>query len=284
MTNNLKNEKGGKYPQKFYEKLKKASLNTDAISSMVLQDKKIAEIIINIVKDATSPDKTKSSDIKLSTSEIQYSLKNWNNGRNIIGDFKGFCPEENTIYGIEPQCYKQKGIYRRNRYYGSMLDTSILKAGQDFSELPNRCIIVLTEKDFTSKDPMIQHIKKVDLMSGNVINSGEEEIIVNLAAVTDDSELGQFIRDWTNPNPDNIKNPTLAEALRYYKSNPKGVHKMYAMLEDARKDAKFESDLKYIKLLLDDNWSMDKIKSKTKLDDDYLEEIVSTINSERESN
>lgn len=59
---------------------------------------------------------------------------------------------------------------------------------------------------------------------------------------------------------------------------------MYAMLEDARKDAKFESDLKYIKLLLDDNWSMDKIKSKTKLDDDYLEEIVSTINSERESN
>ena len=26
MTNNLKNEKGGKYPQKFYEKLKKASL------------------------------------------------------------------------------------------------------------------------------------------------------------------------------------------------------------------------------------------------------------------
>lgn len=40
MTNNLKNEKGGKYPQKFYEKLGKASLNTDVISSLVLQDKK----------------------------------------------------------------------------------------------------------------------------------------------------------------------------------------------------------------------------------------------------
>lgn len=40
MTNNLKNEKGGKYTQKFYEKLGKASLNTDAISSLVLQDKK----------------------------------------------------------------------------------------------------------------------------------------------------------------------------------------------------------------------------------------------------
>lgn len=40
MTNNLKNEKGGKYPQKFYQKLGKAFLNTDAISSLVLQDKK----------------------------------------------------------------------------------------------------------------------------------------------------------------------------------------------------------------------------------------------------
>ena len=43
MQNNLDYEKGGKYPQKFQEKLAKASLNTDAISSMVLQDKKIAE-------------------------------------------------------------------------------------------------------------------------------------------------------------------------------------------------------------------------------------------------
>ena len=98
-------------------------------------------------------------------------------------------------------------------------------------------MIVLTEKDFNSKDPMIQHIKKVDLMSGNTVESGEEEIIVNLAAETDNSELGQFIRDWTNPNPDDIKNPVFAEVLRYYKFNPKGVDKMYSMLEEARREA-----------------------------------------------
>lgn len=68
MQNNLDYEKGEKYPQKFQEKLAKASLNTDTISSMVLQDKKIAEVIINVVRNATDKDKTKSSDIKLSTS------------------------------------------------------------------------------------------------------------------------------------------------------------------------------------------------------------------------
>lgn len=280
MQNNLDYEKGGKYPQKFQEKLAKASLNTDAISSMVLQDKKIAEAIINVVRNATNKDKTKSSDIKLSTSETQYSLKNWNRGRNIIGDFKGFCPEENTIYGIEPQCYKQNGVYHRDRYYGAMLDASILKSGQDFSELPNRCIIVLTEKDFSSNDPMIQHIKKVDLMSGNVINSGEEEIIVNLAAATNDSELGQFIRDWTNPNPDDIKNPVLAEALRYYKSNPEGVHKMYAMLEETKREA----DLKYIGILLNHGLSVKEIAKETDLDETYVEEIKSEIDFKRETN
>ena len=60
--------------------------------------------------------------------------------------------------------------------------------------MPNRCIIVLTKKDFSSNDPMIQHIKKVDLMSGNVINSGEEEIIVNPSAI----ELPSIPKDATN--------------------------------------------------------------------------------------
>ena len=46
MQNNLDYKKGGKYPQQFCEKLANTSLNTDAISSMVLQDKKIAEVII----------------------------------------------------------------------------------------------------------------------------------------------------------------------------------------------------------------------------------------------
>lgn len=215
--------KGGKYPQDFQEKLMTLSLNADIMSSMVLKKEEVAEEIINIVRDAINKGKKKKAKVHLELIKVQYSVKNWNGGRNIVIDFIAYCPEENTIYIIEPQCYWQKNIYYRNRYYGSMIDTDSLKVGQDFSEIPKRCMIVLTEKDFNSKDPMIQHIKKVDLMSGNTVESGEEEIIVNLAAETDDSELGQFIRDWTNPNPDDIKNPVFAEALRYYKFNPKGV-------------------------------------------------------------
>lgn len=54
------------------------------------------------------------------------------------------------------------------------------------------------------------------------------------------------------------------------------------MLGEIRCEVKREADLKYIKLLLDDNWSIDKIKAKTKLDADYLDEIISEINSSKE--
>ncbi len=117
-------------------------------------------------------------------------------------------------------------------------------------------------------------------MSGNTVESGEEEIIVNLAAETDNSELGQFIRDWTNPNPDDIKNPVFAEALRYYKFNPKGVDKMYSMLEETRR----ESDLKYIGILLNHGLSVEEIAKETELDEAYVKEIKSEIDSKKESN
>lgn len=277
-------KEGGKCPHNFQEKLMTLSLNADIMSSMVLRKEGVAEEIINIVQNAINKGEKKKAKVHLELIKVQYSIKNWNGGRNIVIDFIAYCPENNTIYIIEPQCYWQKNIYCRNRYYGSMVDTDSLKIGQDFSELPKRCMIVLTEKDFNSKDPMIQHIKKVDLMSGNTVESGEDEIIINLAAETDNSELGQFIRDWTNPNPDDIKNPVFAEALRYYKSNPRGVNEMYSMLEEARHEAKYEADLKYIGILLNHGLSAEEIVKETDLDEIYVHEIISEINSSKEQN
>ena len=128
--------KGGKYPQDFQEKLMTLSLNADIMSSMVLKKEEVAEEIINIVRDAINKGKKKKAKVHLELIKVQYSVKNWNGGRNIVIDFIAYCPEENTIYIIEPQCYWQKNIYYRNRYYGSMIDTDNLKVGQDFSEIP----------------------------------------------------------------------------------------------------------------------------------------------------
>ena len=55
---------------------------------------------------------------------------------------------------------------------------------------------------------------------------------------------------------------------------------MYSIFEEVL----HEADLKYIKLFLENNWSIDKIKAKTKLDADYLNEIISEINSQKKSN
>ena len=56
------------------------------------------------------------------------------------------------------------------------------------------------------------------------------------------------------------------------------------IMRETKREAKRETDIKYIKLFLEDNWSIDKIKEKTKLDADYLNEIISEINSSKEQN
>ena len=40
----------------------------------------------------------KSNTTKTDENITQYSIRNWNGGRNIIIDFITYCPEENTIY------------------------------------------------------------------------------------------------------------------------------------------------------------------------------------------
>ncbi|MCR4818712.1 MAG: PD-(D/E)XK nuclease family transposase [Fretibacterium sp.] len=54
---------------------------------------------------------------------------------------------EGTIYNIEIQQEDEGADLRRPRFHGAMLDTHALKAGQDFKELPERYVIVITRND-----------------------------------------------------------------------------------------------------------------------------------------
>ena len=69
--------------------------------------------------------------------------------------------------------------------------------------------------------------------------------------------------------------------LKYYKTNLEGV---YIMLEDARKEAKREFDMKYIRILLHHGLSIEEIAKEAKLDKLYVEEIKSEIDSKKKSN
>lgn len=55
---------------------------------------------------------------------------------------------------------------------------------------------------------------------------------------------------------------------------------MYSMLEETRR----ESDLKYIGILLNHGLSVEEIAKETELDEAYVKEIKSEIDSKKESN
>lgn len=56
------------------------------------------------------------------------------------------------------------------------------------------------------------------------------------------------------------------------------------MLEDVRKEAKREFDMKYIRILLHHGLSIEEIAKDTELDKLYVEEIKSEIDSKKKSN
>ena len=56
------------------------------------------------------------------------------------------------------------------------------------------------------------------------------------------------------------------------------------MLEEARREAKCEADLKYIGILLNHGLSVEEIVKETELDEAYVKEIKSEIDSKKESN
>ena len=83
--------KGGKHPQDFQEKLMTLSLNADIMSSMVLKKEEVAEEIINIVQNAINKGQKKKAKVHLELIKVQYSVKNWNGGRNIVMKSPPLC-------------------------------------------------------------------------------------------------------------------------------------------------------------------------------------------------
>ena len=55
---------------------------------------------------------------------------------------------DGNIYDIEVQTDVSKALGRRARAYGSIIDSSIFKKGQEYEELSDRYIIFITREDF----------------------------------------------------------------------------------------------------------------------------------------
>ena len=143
---------------------------------------------------------------------------------------------EGTLYNIEIQQENEGADPRRPRFHGAMMDTHVLKAGQDFKDLPERYLIFITRNDVLGLGRTAYVIHKYIEADDELLpfDDGTHLIYVNCAAKDDGTELWKLIHDLQCKDPDEMYFPRLAARVKFLKEEEEGKEKMSSYFEEQR--------------------------------------------------
>lgn len=185
-------------------------------------------------------------DLTVKSVETQKLMKNLL-GRDIWLDIDA-TDSNNIEYDIEVQRADKGADRKRARYHSSILDAHLLKPNEDFADLPETYVIFITENDVIGKDQPIYSIERQITNIGEPFNDGEHIIYVNGANKDSATELGKLMHDFFCTDPDDMHFKELADKVRYFKEDEKGVAAMCKVMEDMREETKIEAAINLLKL------------------------------------
>lgn len=143
-------------------------------------------------------------------------------------------------YDIEVQRADKGADRKRARYHSSILDAHLLQPTEDFSQLPETFVIFITENDVIGDGLPIYTIERQITNTGTPFDDGEHIIYVNGADKNASTELGKLMHDFFCTDADDMHFKELADKVRYFKEDEKGVASMCKVLEDMRNETKWQ--------------------------------------------
>ena len=153
-------------------------------------------------------------------------------------------------YNIEVQRSDKGADRKRARYHSSILDAHLLQPNEDFSKLPETFVIFITENDVIGENVPIYTIDREITNIGKPFDDGEHIIYVNGADKNASTELGKLMHDFFCTDADDMYYKELADKVRYFKENEKGVESMCRVMENMRNETvwqtKVESVLRWL--------------------------------------
>lgn len=222
-------------------------MDDDFLSAFFRDNIEDTEFILRIILDK--------SELKVTSVHAQHELKNLN-GRSVRLDVHAIA-DNGTEMDIEIQRDDRGAGFKRARHNSSLLDASILKSGQNPEELPEAYVIFITESDLIGKDKDLYSIERYISVDGDYIpvNDGAHTIYVNGAKQGSKTELEKLMHDFSCIKADDMYFSQLAEKMRYFKEDEKGVEAMCRVMEEMRDDVRISIALNLIamnKLSLED--------------------------------
>lgn len=199
------------------------------------------ELLLRIILDR--------QDIHVTNVTTQKVMKNLL-GRDIWLDIDA-NDDSGLEYNIEVQRSDKGADIRRARYHSSILDAHLLQPNEDFSKLPETFVIFITENDVIGENLPIYTIDRMITNVGKPFDDGEHIIYVNGADKNASTELGKLMHDFFCTDADDMYYKELADKVRYYKENEKGVASMCKVLEDMRNETEQKRIIIDIKNVMD---------------------------------
>ena len=232
---------------KIMEQIQQFRLFDDNFMTKCFEDNiECTELVLQIIMEK--------SDLKVTEARTQYTIKNLQ-GRSIRLDVDA-VDSKGKKYNIEVQRADKGAGEKCARYNSSLIDANILLAGDDTKNLPETYVIFITENDVMGKEKGLYHIQRTILETGEKFEDGSHIIYVN-GSYRDDSPLGLLMKDFSCRNAEDMHYKVLADRVRYFKKDKKGVGIMCKAVEDLYKEELIKNKyVGYVYLKLNDDFML----------------------------
>lgn len=155
-------------------------------------------------------------------------------GRNITLDVHALDENEEKM-DIEVQGNSEGAHIRRARYHSSVLDSRMLKEGQEFKEIKDSYVIFIYKCDKFQEGLPLYHIDRYVRETGKLFEDGSHIIYVN-GNYKGDDEIGHLMQDFHQTDPDNMHYKELSQGVRHFKEVEEGRDTMCEAVQEYAKE------------------------------------------------
>lgn len=219
-----------KYEEK-WEQIQRFCLFDDEFMTKCFEDNiECTELVLRIIMEKP--------DLIVESVRTQYSIKNLQ-GRSVRLDILA-SDSQKKKYNIEIQRDDKGAGVKRARYNSSLLDANILDVGENYENLPETYVIFITEHDIFGKGKPLYQADRYVLQTGELLGDGSHIIYVN-GECKDETPIGRLMHDFSCTKAEDMHYKVLADRIRYFKEDKKGVGAMGRVSDEIREEGAREA-------------------------------------------
>ena len=254
--------------QEDLQRLRGFRLLDDDFMTKVFEDISCAELLLRIILNDEG--------IRVLEAHSQRGIKNLQ-GRSVKLDILA-VDSHNRVFNVEVQRSDRGAGAKRARYNSALIDANVTEPGDQYEDLNETFVIFITENDVMKAGLPISHIDRVVRETGKLFEDEEHIIYVN-SQIKDETKLGRLMHDFSCTDAKDMYNKVLADRVRYFKEDERGVEIMCREMEIMRNQAHEEGIEKgrIMQLIKQVCVKMQKFSSAEEVANDLVEQDVPLI-------